>query len=141
MGVFYVYALMKVGADFYASKKFDRTYMPSHFFSYDLCALLDGIEANSGWWRWKKTSLPFCWGGAEKCLAYLYVLMKVAAGLYTPTKFWSHMCALTPQIDFLFYKKIQMLWKIRNNANNKKVTIAHDKEESARMVSSSYNAI
>ena len=93
---------MKVGADLYAPKKFGRTCMLSRFFSCDLYALLDGIEANAGWRRWKKTSLPFCWGDAEKCLVYLHVLMKVAAGLYTPTKFWSHMCALTPQIDFIF---------------------------------------
>ena len=39
---------MKVGADLYAPKKFGRTCMLSRFFSCDLYALLDGIEANAG---------------------------------------------------------------------------------------------
>ena len=50
----------------------------------------------------KRRLYPSVGEALKKCLVYLYVLMKVAAGLYTPTKFWSHMCALTPQIDFLF---------------------------------------
>ena len=48
MGVFYLYTLMKVGADLCAPKKFGCTYVPSHFFAFYLYALLDGIEGN-GW--------------------------------------------------------------------------------------------
>jgi len=50
VGVFYVYALMKVSVNLYAPKKFGHTYMPSRFFSRDLCALLDetGVMVGNG---------------------------------------------------------------------------------------------
>ena len=46
--VFYLYTLIKVGADLCAPKKFDCTCVPSHFFAFYLYALLDGMEGN-GW--------------------------------------------------------------------------------------------
>ena len=73
-----MYALMKVGVDLCAPKKFGRTYMPSFFFR-DLCALL--LETNGketltcGIEQEKRPNYPYEWKGHS----YPYPLLVTGA--------------------------------------------------------------